>query len=170
MDIREATYLWVNRDMSAVPLSAVEKLCAYSNYNDFLEVTPPSINDRVYLFDNGDYGEITDYTTDDNGNDVYTVTLDNDEEIIITDLNDFEVERDDCFPIWGTMWTFDESFDADWLENNLQLMANCGFRIYESEDYGYVFGIDGAGYDFYEHHWIPLYKVRGLKWHDEENK
>ena len=69
MDIREAAYLWVNRDMSAVPLSVVEKLCAYSNYNDFLEVTPPSINDRVYIFDNGDYGEITDYTIDDNGND-----------------------------------------------------------------------------------------------------
>ena len=48
MDIREAAYLWVNRDMSAVPLSVVEKLCAYSNYTDFLEVTPPSINDRVY--------------------------------------------------------------------------------------------------------------------------
>ena len=50
----------------------------------------------------------------------------------------------------------------------MQIMANCGFRIYESEDYGYIFGIDGAGYDFYEAHWIPLYKAIGLKWHDNE--
>lgn len=27
-----------------------------------------------------------------------------------------------------------------------------------------------ATYDFYEAHWIPLYKVRGLHWHKEENE
>lgn len=48
-------------------------------------------------------------------------------------------------------------------------MADCGFRIYEQEDLGYVFGIDGAGYDFYSEHWIPLYKARGLHWHKEED-
>lgn len=68
------------------------------------------------------------------------------------------------------MWAFDNSCDIDWLENNMQVMANCGFRIYESKDYGYVFGIDGAGYDFYESHWIPLYKARGFKWHDNEEE
>lgn len=26
-------------------------------------------------------------------------------------------------------------------------------------------GIDGAGYDFYESHWIPLYKTLGYSWH-----
>ena len=34
--------------------------------------------------------------------------------------------------------------------------------------FGYIFGIDGAGYDFYEDHWIPLYKERGIQWHDKE--
>ena len=47
-------------------------------------------------------------------------------------------------------------------------MSNCGFRIYESEEFGYFFGIDGAGYDFYESHWEPLYKARGLHWHDPQ--
>ena len=77
--------------------------------------------------------------------------------------------------MWGTMWAFGDQIDNDWLNpiysdlvgDGLQLMADCGFRIYEQEDYGYVFGIDGAGYDFYEAHWIPLYKARGLKWHKE---
>lgn len=33
---------------------------------------------------------------------------------------------------------------------------------------GIYIGIDGAGYDFYESHWIPLYTVRGLEYHSEE--
>ena len=168
MDIREAAYLWVNRDMSAVPLSVVEKLCVYSDYNDFIEVTPPSINNIVYVYNNEDYGYISDCETDKDGNSIYAIILDSNEKITITNSEDFEVVPDSHFPMWGTMWAFDNSCDIDWLENNMQVMANCGFRIYESEDYGYVFGIDGAGYDFYEYHWIPLYKARGLKWHNEE--
>jgi hypothetical protein len=47
-------------------------------------------------------------------------------------------------------------------------MADLGFRIYQTEDFGVVFGIDGAGYDFYEAHFEPLYKLRGLCWHKKE--
>ena len=73
-------------------------------------------------------------------------------------------------PMWGTMWSFGDSADDYWLEeeDGLELMAKCGFRIYEQEDFGYLFGIDGAGYSFMEAHWIPLYKARGLHWHEEE--
>lgn len=49
-------------------------------------------------------------------------------------------------------------------------MADCGFRVYKQEDYEYIFGIDGAGYDFYESHWCPLYKARGLHWHKDGDK
>lgn len=70
-------------------------------------------------------------------------------------------------PSWGTMWMTNNSVDDYWIENHLHEMAQCGFRIYEHEDYGYIFGIDGGGYDFYSEHWIPLYKARGLKWHDQ---
>ncbi|MDR1630470.1 MAG: hypothetical protein LBS36_09705 [Oscillospiraceae bacterium] len=75
--------------------------------------------------------------------------------------------RDTLLPMWGSMWTFSDSADCWWLEDekHLQAMADCGFRIYEQEDFGYFFGIDGMGYDFYDAHWIPLYKARGLKWH-----
>lgn len=86
--------------------------------------------------------------------------------------HDEDEEFDDVFPMWGTMWTFGEPIDEEWLDgeylgSHLKEMAQCGFRIYESEDFGHVFGIDGAGYDFYEEHWIPLYDARGLKWHKE---
>ena len=79
----------------------------------------------------------------------------------------------DALPMWGTMWQFGDRIDDDWLsgefgEHGLKLMSECGFRIYEHEEFGYFFGIDGAGYDFYEAHWIPLYKARGLHWHKEE--
>ena len=82
-------------------------------------------------------------------------------------------ERDedaDYLPMWGTMWSFGDSADDYWLEKGggLELMAECGFRIYEQEDFGYLFGIDGAGYSFLHEHWIPLYKARGLRWHREE--
>ena len=79
-------------------------------------------------------------------------------------------EDADYLPMWGTMWSFGDSADDYWLEeeDGLELMAKCGFRIYEQEDFGYLFGIDGAGYSFMEAHWIPLYKARGLHWHEEE--
>ena len=93
-------------------------------------------------------------------NDFYEITPYTDEE---------RDEIYDTFPMWGTMWSFGNSADEWWLENNLETMKECGFRIYESEDYGYVFGIDGAGYDFYESHWMPLYEAIGLRWHKEED-
>ena len=70
-------------------------------------------------------------------------------------------------PIWGTLFSFDHKNDNEWLEDedNVLTMANLGFRIYKQEDYGYIFGIDGAGYDFFDAHWIPLYRARGLRWY-----
>ncbi len=70
------------------------------------------------------------------------------------------------------MWSFSDSCDNWWLEENggIQAMSECGFRIYYSEEFGYFFGIDGAGYSFYEAHWIPLYQARGLHWDDENEE
>jgi hypothetical protein len=81
-------------------------------------------------------------------------------ELTLTD----EHFSDDLLPIWGTLWAFDDSADIAWLESEagISAMSNCGFRIFYHDDFGYFFGIDGAGYDFYEEHWIPLYLARGL--------
>lgn len=69
-------------------------------------------------------------------------------------------------PSWGYMWTFDDWTDREWALNNLEAMAACGFIVYKSDHLGIVFGVDGGGYDFYDEHWMPLYKARGLKWHE----
>lgn len=85
-----------------------------------------------------------------------------------------DYEPYDFLPIWGTMWSFESFCDELWLEEELEeddgieIMSKLGFRIYYHEEFGYFFGIDAAGLDFYEEYWIPLYKARGLHWHKEE--
>ena len=71
-------------------------------------------------------------------------------------------------PMWGSMWSFDDWTDNEWVESygGLDALLECGFTVLHHDEFGYYFGINGAGYDFYEAHWIPLYKMRGLKWHD----
>jgi hypothetical protein len=159
--IKEAAQNWV-REFNAIPYSIIEKLLK-GNIDELNEITPPAINDRVYLWERGEHGEIIEADGE-----ALTVELDNG-ETINTEVDEIEVQRDGFLPMWGTLWAFSDGCDNYWIEElgGLQAMANCGFRIYEQEDYTYIFGIDGAGYDFYEAHWIPLYKARGLKWHKE---
>lgn len=170
MTLREAAELWVNRDMTAIPMSVIEKLWQFSDYNDFNEITPVTKYSKVWSNEYQASGEVTDITENDDGNLIATVDF-GDEKQHEVPIEDLSLENDEPLPMWGTMWAFDNPFDPDWLEDedNMRIMAECGFRIYESEDYGYIFGIDGAGYDFYSEHWIPLYKARGLKWHDKED-
>ena len=165
---KDAAYAWV-REFNAIPQSVIEKLAKVDleeNGEGITEITPPSCGDRVYIFSGdhyGENGEIQSYNEDD---DTYKICFDGTGEEVDVREDDFEVERDDFFPMWGTMWQFDNSCDNWWLENHLQEMADCGFRIYEQEDFEYIFG----GYDFYEAHWIPLYEKRGFHWDDETIK
>lgn len=165
--IKEATENWV-REFNAFPQTMINKIMEYEGCESFNEVTIPSVGSRVYEYDNGEYGQIIDYNPE---KEVYTIELDNG-DICRDDYSNFEIEKEDYLPMWGTMWQFDDNCDDYWLEamNGIRTMSNLGFRIYYNEDWGYFFGIDGCGYDFYEEHWIPLYKARGLKWHKEEKE
>ena len=164
----EAARAWVS-ELTRIPMSVVEKL-ANANENDLYEITPVSVYDRVYII-GGDYedrsGEVVARNTDGS----LDVVLDGPtRERVSIEPQYLEPEFDDRFPMWGTMWAFSDITDNEWLSGeylgpHFDEMADCGFRIYESEDYGYIFGIDGCGYDFYESHWVPLYRARGLKWH-----
>lgn len=92
-----------------------------------------------------------------------------DSTLMKVDYNEVEKEFYGWLPMWSTLWTFSESLDEDWTLRNLDKVAECGFRIYQDDETGDVYlGIDGAGYDFYEAHWEPLYEARGLQWHSEE--
>lgn len=163
--IKEAAHEWV-KEFSAIPMSIIEKAYCGENIDCISEITPPAIYNKVSVFENGNIkmGEIIGRSDDGR----YIIQLDNGVEIT-KKQDDFEVERDSFLPMWWTMWMFGDTCDDYWLkdEENRQIMADCGFRIYEIEE-GFIFGIDGAGYDFYDAHWIPLYKARGLQWHEYE--
>lgn len=88
---------------------------------------------------------------------------------LVVPYNEVEKEFDGWLPMWSTLWTFNEGLDEYWAKENPELVAECGFRIFEDDETGDIYlGIDGAGYDFYEAHWIPLYEARGLQWHNAE--
>ena len=169
--IDEAAHAWV-QEFSAFPYSMIEQLMS-DHPDDWREVTEPSVGDRVYVYSFPDgydgkehSGEITNSLPD---ADVWQIELDDGTTIEIG-KDDFDVEYDGSLPMWGTLWQFGDTCDHWWLEegDGIRVMSECGFRIYEHEEWGYFFGIDGAGYSFYEAHWIPLYKARGLKWADEQ--
>ena len=168
----EAARRWVE-GFNAIPVGVVEKLLRLDE-DDVREITPPCVGDRVYIF----YGEYSDCSGEIatvpsmEVSDIYSILLDNGVEVNVA-KDDFEVEHESMLPMWSTMWSFGDTIDEQWLlgeycKNHLQEMADCGFRIYEQEDFGVIFGIDGAGYDFFVTHFVPLYEARGLRWHEEE--
>ena len=162
--INDATHEWV-REMNAIPQDMIAALMKH-DFDSWHEITTLRKGDRVYHYESGDYGSIISY---DDETELYTVELDNGKETQVEE-DGMERETYDFLPMWGTMWSFGDSADDYWLEelDGIRLMSECGFRIYEHDEWGYYFGIDGAGYDFYGEHWIPLYKARGLHWHKEE--
>lgn len=159
--IQQAAERWVQGFMNQFPVNMIEKLieCDLDSWN---EITFPRAGDRAYVYRCSELGRVKGKSGD-----AYIVKLDTGGTVELS-LDDFCVERDSLLPMWGTMWQFRDSVDDYWLENmgGVQALTNCGFRVYESYEFGYFFGIDGAGYDFYESHWIPLYKARRLQWHD----
>ena len=159
MTLREAAREWV-KSFNAIPTSMVSKLWK-AEPEDWSEVTYPEVGNSVYAYNYGS-GEIIKVNYDDNR---YTIKLASG-NVVELGAEEMEIEYDGHLPMWGTMWSFGESVDKYWLDDGgIELMSGCGFRIFKSEEFGYFFGIDGAGYDFYEAHWIPLYEERGLKWH-----
>ena len=164
--VREAAVEWV-RGFNAIQQGMIEKLMM-AEPDDWSEIPFPAVGDTVYVFDTPEgcedhYGEINSY---DEESDLYAVRLSNG-ELVSADENNFEIQRD-TLPMWSTMWSFGDRCDDWWLEegDGIRALSECGFRVYESEEFGYFFGIDGAGYSFMEEHFVPLYRARGLQWHD----
>lgn len=169
--INECTHLWVE-SFNAIPTGMIEK-AMQTDPDGWREITQPSVGDTVYIYDVPEAldtlergGEIQSYNKDRH---TYCVKLWDGN--IVNDITEdkFETEYDSGLPMWSTMWSFSSSVDDWWLSDGcgIQLMSECGFRIFESAEFGYFFGIDGAGYDFYKAHWEPLYKARGLHWHNQ---
>lgn len=162
LTIKEATQHWVY-GFNAIPTAMVARLMTTS-HEEWEEVTLPIIGDTVYVYDEDTNGTITAQSEDG-----YQILLDTGTCLTVT-ADNFTLVQNDILPCWGTMWNFGEGVDENWIENGsgLQALSESGFRVFYHEDFGYFFGIDGAGYDFYQAHWIPLYITRGLNWHNQE--
>lgn len=144
--------------------------------NELLEVRYVEENSFIVIPDGEevsiDFEQVTEI--DYNDSKVKVISIDDCEtkvevNTVQVDYYDVDAERDGWLPMWGTLWTFGCALDEDWARSNPELVADCGFRIFEDNETGDIYiGIDGAGYDFYEAHWVPLYEARELKWHSEE--
>lgn len=161
LTVRQAAEMYV-RELDAIQTGMIKKLMNIDP-DDWTEVTKPSTGDRVYVYDESADGEVVKVSED-----KYIVRLDPNGKEVAYSEDDFEVEYETRLPMWSTMWSAHDPCDVWWLEegDGVKALSECGFRVYYSEEFGYFFGIDGAGYDFYEAHWCPLYRKHGLQWHD----
>ena len=159
MTIREAAEAWVTT-FNAIQQGMIERLMLH-DYDDWHEVTIPIAGDQVYVYELPENietleneGEIISF---DKESKLYSIMLYDGIQISIAE-DCFEVKYDASLPMWGTMWSFHDGCDDWWLEegDGIQIMSECGFRVYESDEFGYFFGIDGCGYDFYEKKYIHV--------------
>ena len=153
MSLKDAVNKWVE-EMNTIPQSLIEKAYGGDRIDGIYELTPTS---WIEFHDDGTRvpeDEIDEFIED---NPEYQEKYD--------DMDYSTYYADSFLPMWGWMW-MPHKMDEDWIRENINLMDELGFRVYEIEE-GLIFGIDGAGYDFYEAHWTPFYKARGLQWHSE---
>ena len=72
--------------------------------------------------------------------------------------------------MWGTLFEAKNKFVAeDIIDNADSIITDAGFTIIdlsrENEgeyETGVFLGVNGMGYDFFDAHWIPLYKILGV--------
>lgn len=162
MTKKKATERMVNIDLNAIPQVLIEK--AYfenDNFESFRNVTP-LYEDQEVTYNNETY---TVFNPDFEGNAI--LTHDGIQMVEVDSYEIEEIENRPLLPMWTTMWQTIGVL-SHWVEENMHTVASLGFQIYECDDLdGYILGIDGAGYDFYESHWIPLYEAQGLEWHNQ---
>lgn len=121
LTIKDATERWVH-EMNAIPMGMIEKMME-ADIGDWREVTSPSVCNTVYVYDLPDEtdtlehsGELQSY---DEETDLWCVKL-YDGTIVSVDVDNFEVEYDGVLPMWGTMWSFNDSADDWWLEEEME--------------------------------------------------
>lgn len=167
--IRQATELWINRDFNEVPgilfeeLTKSDESVSYYDSGLFRLVASPRVEclhcgttyegelvlqELHNAFDKGNHVPC-EYCTENSG-------------------NCWGAGRPKyAFPCgWGTLFSPKNGLDQQWIGENSDDIATLGFFVFESDIYGYLLGIDAGGFDFYQVFWIPLYRLRGLQWHN----
>ena len=87
------------------------------------------------------------------------------EEILNSEEFDIYKDENYCQPAWGTVYKVDNFFvNSKYMD--VDKLYKLGIGVMEHKTGDYLF-IDGVGYDFYDYHWIPLFKQLG--WIKYEN-
>ncbi|MFW6016179.1 MAG: hypothetical protein ACOCRK_07045 [bacterium] len=153
--IKDATEAWINT-FQQIPQNLIKKAYTKDGYFDIEEFNRISL----YRMECQNCREEF-YTHKWDSYDVYCPECES------GDIYSVYEDGGDYLPMWGWLWLINNSLDSDWIREHLKEVSELGFYVYESDE-GLFVGIDGVGYDFYEAHWIPLYKTRGLQWHITE--
>lgn len=63
-------------------------------------------------------------------------------------------------PKWRTLWKMDNPADEKWARKHIDILQQCGFRVYEYPKMGLLLGLDEVKGDLYKNYWTPLYQAR----------
>jgi len=166
MNIKEATNKWIN-EFNFVS-EALIKNAVGDDLSDWIDLTRDIITAGDTVYHDGEDWEVLEVDDDM----LFLEPLDTELENVEVKTWEVEPEYDDysgLFPMWGTLFNPKSGLDEEWIQNNLEKVKECGLRAFEYYPTGDIFlGVDGAGYSFMDNHWIPLYKARGLQWHEVE--
>lgn len=159
----QAVHDFVDREFNAIPQSIIA-VYLQANEEGLEDITPLKIGETYHLYDTEEEVEVVGY---DPSSDLYTVQLEDGSEKAIERFEVSENNYMGCeLPMWGTMWLIDRNYWG----KHVQELADSGFTVFDMKDENKLLvGIDGAGYDFFEAHWEPLYDAMGYKWHLQEN-
>ena len=164
VDIEKSAREWL-KTIPNVPWRICEIL-----EDEIHEITPLGVGSSVYIHDGkrrGDYAVIQKIEKDEDGTTYCTVKIVGEDTVLRKNADEITLDAEfgTKLPAYMDMWTFehDDGESIYWLENEggLQKMADLGFRIYEQDDYRYLFGADAVdGGLSFDEYWLPLYKAR----------
>lgn len=80
------------------------------------------------------------------------------EHIIYPDNYDFEKEEEALYPWWNTLFEANSQFMSELLIEKVNELNEIGIHLMQVEETNAMMFIMGAGYNFYDAHWIPLYR------------
>ena len=135
----------ISSDFNDIRLENLQKMFPYWFENTLtVEVTDEDIQNEGYEVEDMDENQIDDARS--------------------------EIENQQREVMWGTLFEAKDNTIKDWiLDDYEKIITEAGFTIIdlsrENEgeyETGVFLGVNGMGYDFYDQHWIPLYKIFGV--------
>ena len=150
---REQAEYYFDREFNAVPFELLKP--RLDNYE--AEILYPS--DDVFLEDFKNENDIDDFNEK-----VVLGEYDNSEfDEFLKETDEFKSFKDDrltdYYPMWNWVFSAPQFYiDSDYMD--VDKLYQLGIGVIDDPT-GYYLFISGAGYDFYDAHWIPLFRELG---------